>query len=201
MRPVPRLGMASCAALLASAVWSADATPPPGPRVYVGFDTETTRVPSKDVDGPTGHGGTGAASLLPGESGVSWVFAGSYDHPDDWCKAGIGGMPAPPTAEAKAQLKEQQLKAAGTLWWADFKLVSASPEKIVLALDWERWTVQENGRRKVAGDHRTVELKSGEAHTLDFANASLSGPGPWCARNMIVRLTAGMAGDSAAARP
>jgi len=61
--------------------------------------------------------------------------------------------------------------------------------------------VQENGRRKVAGDHRTVELKSGEAHTLDFANASLSGPGPWCARNMIVRLTAGMAGDSAAARP
>jgi hypothetical protein len=130
---------------------------------------------------------------------VSWVFAGSFDHPDDWCKAGIGAMPAPPTPEAKAQLKEQQLKASGTLWWADFKLVSASPEKIVLALDWERWTVQDSGRKKVAGDHRTVELKSGEAHTLDFANASVSGPGPFCARNVIVRLMAEIPKDTAGA--
>lgn len=200
MRHSHRRMLVLSSVLLTTAAWAAD-PPPAGPRVYVGFDTETTRGPDKDVDGPTAHGGTGAAPLLPGESGVSWVFAGSSDRPDDWCKAGIGAMPAPPTAEAKALLKERQLKAAGTFWWADFKLVSASPEKIVLALDWERWTVQAGGRKKVAGDHRTVELKSGEAHTLDFANAPVSGPGPFCARNVIVRLTAQTAeGPEAATR-
>lgn len=197
MRHPHRTALALGSALLTAAAWAADPAPA-GPTVYVGFDTETTRGPDRDVDGPTAHGGTGAAPLLPGQSGVSWFTAGSFDRPDDWCKAGIGAMPAPPTAEAKAQFKEQQLKASGTLWWADFKLVSASPEKIVLALDWERWTVQAGGRKKVAGDHRTVELKSGEAHTLDFANAQVSGPGPFCARNVIVRLLASMPGDAAA---
>lgn len=195
MRRSHRLMLVPCGALLATMAWSADAAPaaPAGPRVYVGFDTETTRG-TKDVGGPTAHGGTGATPLLPGEKGISYVFFGKPDHPEDWCAAGIGGGPAAPEA---AGAKEKMLKSSANLWWGEYTLVSASPEKIVLSLDWERWT----GSKKVAGDHRTVELKSGEAHTLDFANADLSGNGPVCARSVIVRLIAGMDEDRASAKP
>ncbi len=193
MRRSHRLLLIPCAALLATVVLSAETTPagPAGPRVYVGFDTETTRG-TKDVGGPTAHGGTGAIPLLPGEKGASYVFFGKPDHPEDWCTAGIGGGAATPEA---AGAKDKMLKSSANLWWGEYTLVSASPEKIVLSLDWERWT----GSKKVAGDHRNLELKSGEAHTLDFANADLSGKGPVCVRSVIVRLVAEMADDSAAA--
>ena len=190
MRRSHRLLLIPCAALLATVVWSAETTPagPAGPRVYVGFDTEVTRG-TKDVGGPTAHGGTGATPLLAGEKGVSWVSFGSSGHTEDWCTAGIGAAPG------AAQLKDKMLQSSANLWWGEYTLVSVSPEKIVVALDWERWSAG----KKIGGDHRALELKSGEAHTLDFANADLSGKGPVCVRSVIVRLVAEMADDSAAA--
>jgi hypothetical protein len=195
MRRSHQIYLALCIFIITTVAWAAAASPA-GLRVYVGFDTETTRG-TKEVSGPTAHGGTGAIPLLPGEKGVSWVFFGSSDRPDDWCSSGIGAAPAAPTAEVKARMKEQMLKSASTLWWAEYTLVSATPEKSVVSLDWERW----KGGTKVGGDHRTVELKTGEAHTLDFANADLSGKGPVCARSVIVRLVAGIADEQAAAKP
>ncbi len=175
----------ACVFGVAALLAAAEPSPSSGRQVVVALEMATTGF-FNGIDGQTYAGGAAGRSLQAGESGVAWVSAGSPGRLDDWCRQGIGSN----GPEHKIEGKEMLLKSAGSLWWAEFTLVSANAEKIVVLLDWEHWTVEASGRRsKVGGDHRRIEMPEGEAHVLDFAAPDTGGE-PTCARNVTVRLTA-----------
>ncbi len=54
------------------------------------------------------------------------------------------------------------------LWQVDTKPVSIGLDIVTFDLDWKRTDVKDGARQVAAGDHRTITLRQGERHMLDF---------------------------------
>ena len=58
------------------------------------------------------------------------------------------------------------------LWQADVKTASIWLDTVTFDIDWTRTDVKDGARQIGAGDHRTITLRQGEKHVLDFINCS-----------------------------
>ncbi len=54
------------------------------------------------------------------------------------------------------------------LWQVAVKPVSIALDVVTFDLDWQRTDVKDGARQVAAGDHRTITLRQGERHLLDF---------------------------------
>jgi hypothetical protein len=58
------------------------------------------------------------------------------------------------------------------LWQVDVKPASIGLDTVTFDVDWTRTDVKDGARQVGAGDHRTITLRQGEKHLLDFINCS-----------------------------
>jgi hypothetical protein len=58
------------------------------------------------------------------------------------------------------------------LWHVDVKPVSIAIDVVTFELDWKRTDVKDGAKQIAAGDHRTITLRQGERHVLDFIPCS-----------------------------
>jgi hypothetical protein len=149
---------------------------PPGaaPRVTV-----TLRLVGTHLDGATGHPeALVSGGLAAGQPGTLVVVSGSTD---DLCAAIGAGGPSP---------------QARYVWQVEAEPVSVDDETIVVAVDWKRSDQTADGGREVrAGGRRTITLKSGERHVLDFVSAPPNARSG-CA-SLMVQVEASLADDPA----
>jgi hypothetical protein len=78
------------------------------------------------------------------------------------------------------------------LWQVDVKPVSIALDLVTFDVDWTRTDVKDGARQIGAGDHRTLTLRQGERHLLDFIACSQGAP---CA-NVFVEIQAAPVEDS-----
>ena len=81
------------------------------------------------------------------------------------------------------------------LWQVDVKPVSIAIDVVTFDLDWKRTDVKDGARQVAAGDHRTITLRQGERHVLDFIPCS---PDARCA-NLFLEVQASPVEESAVA--
>jgi hypothetical protein len=81
------------------------------------------------------------------------------------------------------------------LWQVDVKPVSIAIDAVTFDLDWKRTDVKDGARQIAAGDHRTITLRQGERHVLDFIPCS---PDARCA-NLFLEVQASPVEDPAVA--
>jgi hypothetical protein len=81
------------------------------------------------------------------------------------------------------------------LWQVDVKAVLIALDLVTFDLDWTRTDVKDGARQAGAGDHRTITLRQGEKHLLDFVSCSPDAP---CA-NLFLEVQAAPVEDSSAA--
>lgn len=61
-------------------------------------------------------------------------------------------------------------------WQVDVKPVSIALDLVTFDVDWTRTDVKDGARQVGAGDHRTITLRQGEKHVLDFITCSADAP-------------------------
>lgn len=81
------------------------------------------------------------------------------------------------------------------LWQVDVKPVSIAIDVVTFDLDWNRTDIKDGTRQVAAGDHRTITLRQGERHLLDFITCS---PGSRCA-NLFLEVKASPVEDASVA--
>jgi hypothetical protein len=81
------------------------------------------------------------------------------------------------------------------LWQVDVKPVSIAMDVVTFDVDWTRTDVRDGARQVGAGDHRTITLRQGEKHLLDFVTCSPDAP---CA-NLFLEVQAAPVEDPALA--
>jgi len=103
------------------------------------------------------RGGTGAVGASGVTGGVSGVTGGVV--------GGIVSSPEnrPPSAPANVPPLQYDY-----LWQVDVKPVSIAIDVVTFEMDWKRTDVKDGARQVAAGDHRTITLRQGEKHLLDF---------------------------------
>ena len=152
-------------------------------RVYVGlraFDTP--------ADAATREGGGASAALRVGGEGTAYVLSGELDPHGrpirDRCSQQTGSGALDTAAAAKS----------ANVWRAKLNVLSATMESIVIGVDWSRDSVNARGvRSRAAGDRRTVTLREGERHTLDYLASPEASDG--CPTSLRVDLEATIAED------
>ena len=68
------------------------------------------------------------------------------------------------------------------LWQVDVKPASIGLDIVTFDVDWTRTDVKDGARLIGAGDHRTITLRQGDRHVLDFINCS---PDARCANQFL----------------
>ena len=129
----------------------------------------------------------GGSRLHLGESITGAVVAGSPGNADlraQW--GGMGGTVDP----------DQQ--GALHLWRATIQPTKVAGDDITLVVDWKRFdAIGEGSHEARAGDRRTITLKSGEHHILDFVASSTARPSS-CG-SVLVQVEASLVDDAALA--
>lgn len=101
---------------------------------------------------------------------------GSVDQPPE---ANLGGGGVEPTVVG-GRVATSWAKVPAVdyeyLWQVDVKAVSIALDLVRFDLDWTRTDVKDGARQVGAGDHRTITLRQGERHVLDFINCSPDAP-------------------------
>jgi len=111
------------------------------------------------------NGATASVGSASGGTGV-YLLAGGFDaggNPErSLCVSAVGaGSP-----------DEDALARSVHGWRARFEVLAATMEQITLRVDWSRETAARAGSRQVAaGDVRTITIKEGQSHTIDFLKA------------------------------
>jgi hypothetical protein len=62
------------------------------------------------------------------------------------------------------------------LWQLDVCPISVALDVVTLNLDWRRTDLKNGARQTSGGDHRTLTLRQGERHLLDFVSCSPDAP-------------------------
>ena len=68
------------------------------------------------------------------------------------------------------------------LWQVDVKPASIGLDIVTFDVEWTRTDVKDGARQIGAGDHRTITLRQGDRHVLDFINCS---PDARCANQFL----------------
>ncbi len=115
------------------------------------------------ASGPTGAPlaafGGADRPLHVGESLTGALFAGSPGNPN------LGAHWGATSGEGDED--------ALYVWRATIQPARVTGEDITLVVDWKRFDAVAEGKREVrAGEHRTITLKSGDRHVLDFVTSS-----------------------------
>ena len=80
------------------------------------------------------------------------------------------------------------------VWKVDVKPVSIAADGITFEIDWKRSETKDGTMQPTVGDHRTVTLRQGEKHLLDFAACS---PPDGPRANIFLDVQASLAEDPA----
>ncbi len=159
-----------------------------GERILVQVEELGTYV-SGGIHGATKTTSSVGTGLAPGETGYAFVAVGSVDaegrpSPNGLCGSSCGSVP-----ETKAEAKKQRLLGnAPHLWWIKARALPSEVGKASLELDWEHWYSERRGSfRKVGGDVRTLTMREGESHVLDFVDMPPNAE-THCSRNALIRV-------------
>lgn len=138
----------------------------------------------------TDRGGTshfrasGDAQLKVGETRTNYLYssangagsAASADQPLGSNRTGKSGTLRPQIVNGRVQIVQVQGPPPVTQfdysWKVDIVAVSIAPDGITFDIDWKRSELKDGTMQPTAGDHRTVTLRQGEKHLLDFAACS-----------------------------
>lgn len=120
---------------------------------------------------------SGGGALAVGESATRYVYAdaggnrigqisaGSPDtvgRPTGGVMGGVSGGVAPALPPTPPR------QVMDHLWQADTKVVSIDVDTVTFELDWKRSDLKDGTLQFARGDHRTITLRQGEKHLLDF---------------------------------
>ena len=83
------------------------------------------------------------------------------------------------------------------LWRATMQATKINEDEITLVVDWQRFDAIGGRHEARAGDRRTITLKDGERHILDFVSSPAAGPGD-CG-SVLVEVEASLVDDPALA--
>jgi hypothetical protein len=127
--------------------------------------------------------GSSGSTLAVGETGSSAAAVGFFDEQGRdggrLCMNGTG------TREFDAP----------HVWNATYEVLPAELGKVSLRIDWSHLYAETRGQeRQVAGDIRTITMKEGETHILDFV-AIEPGQEDYCSANVSIAVTAKIAED------
>jgi len=129
-----------------------------------------------------GMGGSGS-TLAVGQSGSAGIAVGSFDKQDrdngNLCSNGTGSG-------------DREFDAPH-VWKATYEVLPAELGEISLKVDWQHIYAGTRGQAEtVAGDTRTITMKEGATHVLDFVDIEPDAK-DYCYRNVTVALTAKIA--------
>lgn len=145
-----------------------------------------------EADGATTEVGSAGSTLPVGGSGASTVMAGEYG-PDGRAKASL----CMSLTGSGSSFREVD-RTAPHAWFVRYRVRSASIDEITLEVDWEYYS---SPRREQAvrdrGDLRTITLREGEHHVLDFIDEPQQADGSTCYRNLTIVLEARIEEDPA----
>lgn len=163
-----------------------------GERVVVELRAIATQYEKSGSYGDSDMAASGGVVLAPDQRGFTYLAAGDFDGtgrsaPFGYCMNASGGLPADGAIDDR---KAWLLDRAPHVWWARIRAIPAEIGKVSFELEWEHWEATRKGNhRKVAGDRRTVVLREGERHVLDFVDEP-PGPETYCYRNLVIDVTA-----------
>lgn len=180
MHPHPRVsrGLIAVAAL----AWLASARSPqaadPAPVASRGYEDSKAQVRfevlvTKRNGATVGPQAEVRATLSPGSSIVRFLGAGEPGKPD-LCDAGF----------VPASLPEEH----AYFWRLDLTLVTTSPERSTVDLQWTRWKATESGARVEAEENERLDLAPGENRIVDYL--ALGPKVSATCSSLVIRLTA-----------